>query len=322
MIHTIAGIGLFIVALVVLGIGGYFAFYYINKAYKSKKTAISKKKNCDNVKKTVLMRNRMDYFWKESMTFLWISVFLIFFIALGFDLKTFYGILASVIFIIISIFFFLFAYRSFISFEAKAGSRLKEFEDAVQASIDSEISFNGDNIQVFSDTDDEFDTKPLVFKFPTQVSKIAFPPLEKSAAKHKIISTRKLEFLILSREYFSICKKASTFNLLEPAIDPKKCVEKKGGGGECDEYYYSQMQNVIYDGKAITIKYNKDTGHEDVSFVCKKGPEQKKAMKALKEKLRLTERQKLQKIQEHKHYEDLKEKRVIKTEESSTEESK
>ena len=33
-------------------------------------------------------------------------------------------------------------------------------------------------------------------------------------------------------------------------------------------------------------------------------------MKALKEKLRLTERQKLQKIQEHKNYEDLKDKRT------------
>ena len=59
-----------------------------------------------------------------------------------------------------------------------------------------------------------------------------------------------------------------------------------------------------------------------MSLLCKKGGDQKEAMKALKEKLRLTERQKLQKIQEHKHYEDLKDKRNAesqKIEESSKE---
>jgi len=320
MVKTITGIGLFIVALIILGIGGYFAYYYMNKKYQGKKAARNKKKNCAKVEKEILMRNRTDYFWKESMTFVWITIFLIFFIALGFAIGTFYGFLSSVLFIIISVIFWVWAYRSFHEFEAKASARLKEFEEAVEKGINSEISFNGDNIQIFSDKDEEFDTKPLLFKFPTGITKIAFPPLEKNAMKHKIISTKKLEFLILSREYFSICKGAGTFNLLAPAIDAKKCVEKSGGGGECDEYYYSQMQNVIYDGKAITIKYNSDTGHEDVSFTCKKGPEQKKAMKALKEKLRLTERQKLQKIQEHKNYEDLKDKRAINTPDKGKEE--
>ena len=309
MIYTITGIGLFIIALGILGVGAYFAYYYMNKKYQGKKAVKDKEKKAAKAFKDKIMRNRIDYFWKEHWTFTWIMIFLIFFIALGFAIGTFYGLLSSIIFIIISIFFGTFAYNSYINFPIKAKAALTKFEDAIKKSLEGEISFDGDNIQKFSDKDEEFDTKPNIIPFIISPTKIDFPPLEKVPAKKPIISTRKLEFLILSREYFSICQKASTFNLLNPA---------KANAGECDEYYYSQMQNVTYDGKAITIKYNSDTGHDDVSFVCKKGTDQKKAMKALKEKLRLTERQKLQKIQEHKHYEDLKDKRN--TEEAKTEE--
>ncbi len=60
---------------------------------------------------------------------------------------------------------------------------------------------------------------------------------------------------------------------------PKKCIILKNAG-ECNEYYYSQMQNVEYDGEAIVIKYS--AGIPDVKFKCKKGTH-KPAMKALKE---------------------------------------
>ncbi len=301
MVKTITGIGLFIVALIILGIGAYVGYYFLNKKRQGKKASKDKEKKAAQAARTKKNRNRFDYFWKESWTFAWIVVFLTFFISLGFAVGTFYGLLSSIIFIFISIFFGIFAYNSYVSFPIKAKAELTKFEDAIRKSLQAEISFEGDNIQKFSDKDDEFDTKPNVIQFVIAPTKINFPPFEKVAGKKPIIATRKLEFLILSREYFSICQKASTFDLLNP---------KKANAGECDEYYYSQMQNVTYDGKAITIKYNKDTGHEPVSFVCKKGGDQKKAMKALKEKLRLTERQKLQKIQEHKNYEDLKDKRT------------
>jgi hypothetical protein len=313
MVKTITGIGLFIVALIILGIGAYVGYYFLNKKRQGKKASKDKEKKAAQAARTKKMRNRVDYFWKEPWTFAWIITFLTFFISLGFAVGTFYGLLSSIIFIIISIFFGLFAYNSYVSFPIKAKAELTKFEDALRKSLQNEISFEGDNIQKFSDKDDQFDTTPNIVPFVIAPTKIDFPPFEKVAGKKPIIATRKLEFLILSREYFSICQKASTFDLLNP---------KKANAGECDEYYYSQMQNVTYNGKAITIKYNNDTGHEDVSFVCKKGGDQKKAMKALKEKLRLTERQKLQKIQEHKHYEDLKDKRNAesqKIEESSKE---
>ncbi|NPA61081.1 MAG: hypothetical protein GXO06_02215, partial [Epsilonproteobacteria bacterium] len=145
-------------------------------------------------------------------------------------------------------------------------------------------------------------------KFPVDIIKFDYPLFESSPAKKPVVKERKLEFLILSREYFSICKGATKFNLTEPkrGIADKGCPEIKGAG-EGKEHYYSQMQNVEYDGSAIVIKYS--GGLPDVKFKCKKGTH-KPAMKALKEKLRIIERQRLRKIEEHKYYEDIKYRRL------------
>jgi len=314
MVDEISSIGLILVATGMLLMGAYYLYYLLNRKVKDKHTAWTKDKACSKENFRIAMRNRLDYFWKEPMTFAWISLFLTFFTLFGFAIGTTTSIISSIVFLIIIMFFGLFSIKSYSSFEEKAKAQLKEFEDGVKASIQAEISFNGDNIQSFSNEDEAFDTKPQIFEFPTAVTKVAFPLLEKNVKKHTIISTRKLEFLILSREYFSICRSTATFNLFFPAQEgmPKGCAEKKkGAGGDCNEFYYSQMQNVQYDtaNKCIRIIYNADTGHEDVTFPCAK-PASKAPLKALKEKLRLTERQKLQKIQEHKHYEDIKDKRV------------
>lgn len=303
----ISNIGLTLVSLVLIGILVYSLYRNLNKKIKSGNTARNAAKACDKEKKKIVKRNKYDYFWKEYMTFSWITLLLGLSIFLGFSTQHIFGIIYSILSIFLFIYFMNFAIKSYSNFEEKAKKRIDDFEAQVRASIDSEISFNGDNIQSFTNEDDKFDTKIQKFEFPTAITKIPFPPLEKDAKKHKIISTRKLEFLVLSREYFSICKNTGTFSLLDPKLD-KKCMEAKGAAGECDEYYYSQMQNVQYDNEeeCIRIIYNKDTGHEAVTFSCKKAaPNRKPAMKALKEKLRLTERQKLHKIDEHEKYENI-----------------
>jgi hypothetical protein len=318
MVEQISSMGLILVATGMLLIGIYYLYYLVNRKVKAKQASWEKDKSCSLENFKISMRNRLDYFWKEPMTFAWISLFLIFFTLLGFAIGTTLSIVSSVVFLVIIMFFGLFSIKSYNSFEEKAKAQLTEFEDGLKAAIQAEVSFNGDNIQSFSNEDEAFDTKPLIFEFPSAVTKVSFPLLEKNPKKHTIIKTRKLEFLILSREYFSICRSATTFNLFSPAQEgvPKGCAEKKKGAiGDCNEFYYSQMQNVQYDtaNKCIRIIYNADTGHEDVTFPCAK-PASKAPLKALKEKLRLTERQKLQKIQEHKHYEDIKDKRVNKEE--------
>ena len=296
--------------LLVLVVGGLLLLkYMLTPKYDARKTAISNKAACRRANRAILIRNWTDYFWSDYMRAAWIMLFLVFFIALGFALGNVWSIIFSLILILVTIGFIIFATKSYKQFPEKAAARLKEFEDQVKAGIEKEISFEGDNIQIFSNEDDEFDTKPKIFTFPVEVTKVPFPPLETRPAKQPIIKTRKLEFLVLSREYFSTCQGAGTFNLLKPkqADEKKQCAEVKGTAGECNEYYYSQMQNVEYKDGAIRIIYYGDI--PDAVFKCKKGPEQKAAMKALKEKLRLTERQRLRKIDEHEKYEEIKSRR-------------
>jgi uncharacterized membrane protein YciS (DUF1049 family) len=285
----------------------------ITTNYSKKKTAFANNSGCKKALHQQAIRNWTDYFWSNKDRFLWISIFLLFFVLLGVSIGTYFSMLFSVSMAVISGFFLIFAYKSYKSFPEKATAKLKRFEATIDDAIKSEISFEGDNIQHFSDTDDEFDTEPQIFSFPVEVTKISYPPFETRAPKQTIIATRKLEFLVLSREYFSICKSATKFDLLNPARAgaPKKCTELPGATGECHEYYYSQMRNVQYDDQNQCIRIIYRDHEDDVSFSCKKfAPNRKPAMKALKEKLRLTERQKLRKIEEHRHYEELKSKRL------------
>jgi len=275
--------------------------------FNIKKATLTNAQECRKKEYKELFDNWYYFFWSNPMRFLWISIFVIFLILLGIAFGTFGWVLASVFFTLLYIPFGIFAWKSYHWFPIEAKKRLDEFEKAIVDGIRKECSFDGDNIQIFSNKDNEFNTDQQIFTFPVNVTKFDYPLFETRPPKKTVFKTKKLEFLILSREYFSICKGAHEFNLLNPPKAPmaKKCAYLKAAG-ECNEYYYSQMQNVEYDGKAIHIIYS--TGTPDVVFPCKKGT-QGPTMKALKDKLRLTERQRLQKIQEHKYYEDVKEKR-------------
>jgi len=322
---------LMLLFLVAVTIGLFFLLRFsLNPKYAKRKTAMSNKSACKKAAREDKIRNFTDHFWSDYMRAAWIMLSLSFVIGLGFAITTPWSIFISVLFIIIALYFILFAIQSYNAFPAKAKARLDAFETQVNAALEKEISFDGDKIQSFSDEDDAFDTKPQTFSFPSITTKIAFPPFEQDAKKRPIIATKKLEFLILSREYFSICKGAATFDLLNPkrAPLPKKCAEIAGAAGECNEHYYSQMRNVEYDATKECIRIIYYDERDDVEFSCKKiAPNRKPVMKALKEKLRLTERQRLHKINEHEKYEEIKDRRIVpetntdETEEDNTSDS-
>jgi len=281
------------------------------KRFDKKKGSITKQL-ADS--KLIRQNNRIvfrEFFWANEFPtqFIWISIGLIFFTLLGVAIGTVTSLIFSFFVLLGALAFFYWARESYINLPKIVAERLKTFEEEVRAAIDKEITFEGDNIQTFSNKDDEFDTKPQIFEFPVEAEKnaIRYPILQEDPKKWTIVTKRKLEFLILSREYFSVCQGAAKFDFFTHRGDiKKKFAFKKGAGGECNEYYYSQMRNVQYDAKekGIRIIYNHD--EPDTIIKCKKDP---KVMKAIREKLRLTERQRLEKIQEHKFYEDIKDKR-------------
>jgi Ca2+/Na+ antiporter len=291
----------------------YLINYLLGRKINVKRTQFSNNAACRKAHKEHQRRLVTDYFWSDYMRFAWIMLFLILSVGILLAIGHIITIILALLIGVVTYFFIRFAIKSYNAFPEKAATRLKKFETEVEDALKKEISFKGDNIQSFSSNDDNFDTNPLIFSFPTSVSKIAFPPFESNPKKLSIIKTRKMEYLILSREYFSICKNASTFNLLEPERFPpmKQCAEMPGKAGECHEHYYSQMRNVEYDNAKECIRIIYYDERDDVEFPCKKmAPNRKPAMKALQEKLRLTERQRLHKIDEHEKFEKIQDRRI------------
>lgn len=304
MMHTLTVFILVTLSLIALSAISWLVLQFYLEKLKVKKETKEKKKIQNKKKREIWIRNHTTYFWSDASRFVWISMFFTFFIILGIVLEHPLSYLFSIIVAFSFLFFLWFAYTSYIQFPAKAKEALNAFEKVIVDSITKEISFNGDNIQSFSHKDKEFDTQPKIFSFPVNVTKINYPPLEEK--KKPIVHTQKLEFLVLSREYLSICKGAATFNLLSPT---------KVAAGDCHEFYYSLIKNVKYEDNGIKIIFHNND--DDALFPCKKGSSNiKPALKALHEKLRLTERQRLKKIEEQQNYETLKDKR----ESSSTKE--
>jgi hypothetical protein len=294
-----------------------YMIYYTSKFKVNKKrTELSNKLECDRRKQEDLFRNWYDFFWSNPMRFWWILLFLSFFVLFGLSIdKTLsysgLGLIFSFISVLTLAGFLVFAYKSYYWFPKKAEARLEEFEAAIVAGIRKETDSEEDKIHEFAKKDKEFDTEPIIFKFPVDIAKCDYPLFETNPKKKPIIKSRKLEFLVLSGEYFNICKSATAFNLTNPERLPlaKKCAEKRAAGG-CKEYYYSQMKNVYYDmaKEAIVIKYYNDI--DDVEFAVKKvNPDRTKAVKELRKKLRIKERQILKKIEEQNHYESIKNRR-------------
>jgi len=290
----------------------YVINYILGREINLKRMKLNNSMACKKALKEHKKRLRTDYFWSDYMRFAWIMLIIVLLVGILVAIAHIITFILALIVVILTFFFLRFAIRSYKAFPAKAAARLEKFEAEVVDALNKEISFKGDNIQSFSSEDENFDTNPLIFSFPTNISKIAFPPFETNPKKQPIFKTRKMEYLILSREYFSICKNASTFNLLDPARFPlfKQCAEMPGKAGECHEHYYSQMRNVEYDNANECIRIIYYDERDDVEFPCRKiAPNRKPAMKALQEKLRLTERQRLHKIDEHDKFEKIQERR-------------
>lgn len=295
--HTLTVFILVTLSLIALSAISWLVIQFYLEKFKTKKAIKEKQKILNKKKRTIWIRNHTTYFWSDAFRFVWISMFFIFFIILGIVIDHPASYLFSIIVAFSFLFFLWFAHTSYVQFPQKAKEALNTFQKAITSAIEKEISFNGDNIQTFTHKDKEFDTKPQIFSFPVNVTKINYPPLEKK--KKPIVHTQKLEFLILSREYLSICKGSATFNLLNP---PKETA------GACHEFYYSQIKNVKYEDNAIKIIFHNND--DDALFPCKKGAANiKPALKALHEKLRLTERQRLKKLEEQQNYETLKNQR-------------
>jgi len=144
MDRMISNMGFIVISLVLVALFGYALYYNLNKTIQAKRAAKNKAKECAKEKAKIARRNYTDYFWKDHMTFSWVSLFFGFSILFGFATKSTLGIIFSIILIFLFIFFLKFAITSYKNFEEKAKIRIDNFEAQIRSSksLLTEITFN------------------------------------------------------------------------------------------------------------------------------------------------------------------------------------
>ena len=321
---------IFLFAALVLSVIGSYILLYMNKAdaeYAKKKKEVENKIKCKQVEIEYKKRLWNEYFWHKPMRFFWISGLFIIAIILAIlpiNLKNIYIDIVSIILAIVIfafyIYFLKFAYDRYINFENIAKEKLSTYEKPIKDGVIGAVSFPGDTIRKYQ-LEDEVMSEDLnnifIIEQPAEVEKLDFPPFA-PAPKKTIISARRLEFLVFTNEFVCSFTKASKFNLLKPDRKPEKdgCAEKTTGvlGPSSQEYFYSNISHGVIEDNIFKIIL-KDNNKVELFTVRGKPPDIKKKsgdiMKALKHKLRITERQQLRKVDEYAKMEYIKKLREL-----------
>ncbi len=294
----------------------FFAYIYIiYPPVKDKTTATTTKwKNkleCEKIKKEAVLNSWTIYLWAYPKRVIIINTAFI----LAFFFSVFLYAITGVWFYIIIFVFYLVAlkyqYKWYKEFPVIAEEKLKEHEAAIEDALLKGIKSAGDQVEEILSQSDAIKDTPLeylaplkldVIKHPTGVSKFDFPPfVELPAPKKKVIKTRQMQYLILTRDFIYVALSPTPFDLLNPkrGDEKKKCALVRAPGPTRD-YYYSMIRRVYYDKDEGGIKivfFNEDY-EKPILIKVAKEPDAKPTIFKIKERLRLLERQRLSKVDE------------------------
>ena len=313
---------LLVVFLIILfGTFIYIASKSIKKVLDIKKEKWEQKRACDKAKKEDRWRRLTDYFWANPWWFVVISLGFFMLYTLSLFLYEETGIWLFIFIFSLYISFALHAIFSYIDFPKIAAERLKEHEDAVTANVCKEITehtqkineflsnYSLDNIDYSGIT---FDCKSNMIKHPTGVEKFDFPPFIKlDGPKKSVIKARALQFFVLERDFMLACLGAAKFDLLyPPRADAKKKCALKRAAGKCFDIFYSEIKKVVYEDGGIKIYFWEQFNKEPVIMKVAKEEDAKPGIFMIRERIRLLERQRLNKIAEVLHFERLSDKNL------------
>jgi len=296
-------------------------FVYVATKSANKWYAISKEKwsqfdTCEKLKISDLKRNYTHYFWYNGWRFIVVSLgfFLIYMLSLFYYDES--GYMWFVLIFVLYLVFVRYAIKWYIEFPQKAGDALKEHEDAIINAVCKEVAEHADMINEFLakyslDITDDYNSKEEclknMIKHPTAVKKVNYPPFIKMAdPKKPIVSERKIQFIVLERDFMLVCLGATIFNLLQPKrLIPKKMCAYDRKAGPCKDIFYSTIKHVTYEDDGIKIFFW-DKTEEPIVMKVKKPEDAKPDILRIRNRIRLVERQRLHKITEVLHFEHLR----------------
>jgi len=244
-----------IVLLVMIVVAGSYMFmFYTGKEYKKRKGAFVKNKNTRKLQRRANWADFKDFFWSKKSTFTWTTIVLSFGFLFGLALNTSFGYLLSFIFFVLIVLFFYWTRENYIKFAIVSKEKLDKFDNEIKAILPN----NGEKIFTI------VEAKKMAYNLPTR-------------PKREVVVEKKMEFVIIYDEYFSVCQKASKFNLFSHRGDAKNNFEyKKGAGGGCSKFFYLKIKklggndnniNFIYDGEEKKIELHGKGGKGAVGAI-------------------------------------------------------
>jgi len=301
------------------------SFIYVTLNSIKKKLSILKenrtnKKECEKAKRLDIKRRYTDYFWAQPMWFIIISLafFMLYTISLFIYDAT--GVWLFVLIFALYLVFVLNAILSYINFPKIAAERFNEHKQAIINSICNDLNSHRDRVNEFLakyhlDTDARSSKEDCIDNMiihPTGVSKFDFPPyLKFDAPKKNVIAKSTLQVIVLERDFMFVCPNTTEFDLLHPKRGDlkKKCAYTRAAG-ECEDIFYSLIKYIAYEDEAIKLYFWNDIEEPKIIAKVAKKEDAKPTIARIREKIRLVERQRLNKIAEVLHFERLKDKNL------------
>jgi hypothetical protein len=310
---------LFVIFLIIL----FGTFIYIGYKSTRKKLDILKEKweqasECEKAKWQDKKRRYTDYFWANPWLFVVGSLGFFMLYALSLFLYDATGIWLFIFIFVCYLVFVKYTISWYINFPKIAAERFGEHKKAILDAICKDLDSHRDKINEFlakynldSDTRGSNDdcTKNMIVH-PIGVAKFDFPPfIALDAGKKNVIAKSTLQVIVLERDFMFVCLNTTEFDLLYPKRkDKKKKCDINRGMGDCKDIFYSTIKYIAYDGDeaAIKIYFWENVNEEPFLIKVAKKEDAKPTIDKIKEKIRLVERQRLNKIAEVLNFERLR----------------
>ncbi len=314
---------LLFVLFIFLTIAFLYAIYIdtIKKKFTVHKTQLENKIICEKYKWKGKLNRLTNLIWLKPKMILTVVVLGFFFEVFLIIANTIFSLILALIFFILYIYFIKFIYDKYFAFREFAKKKLQEHEEAIKDAVMKQAYATDSLIQKYRYEDEYKDVDFELFTHPKKdVKKAKFPPfIDIPDEKRDVVLERVMQFIVLGPDFLMACLNPTPFNLEKPLRDePKKKCALLRKPGDCKEVYYSQIKTVFYKDQYIHIVLW-DEKEEPIKIFVKKKPDAGPLMTAIKARLRITERQRLGKIQEQLFFENLLQKRKLEEKQEESE---
>ena len=283
---------------IVIGSFLYIFFKSLKKWYEVYKENMEKQSACEKAKLQDLKNRWTDYFWSSPIAFININIIFIIVYELSIWLYETTDVILYILIVTLYLAFLKFSIDKFFYFPIIANKKLQEHKDAIIDSVCKDLQQHKNDQDITIK-----ECKDNIIIHQTATEKFNYPPfIVLDKAKRQVVSKTIFQVIALEKEFMMICPNTTEFNLLKPvrADKVKKCVIVRGIG-DCEDIFYSDIRDIVYEDGAIKIDFFDNRKPKIIAKVAKK-EDAKTTILKIKERRRLIESQKINRASEAFRY--------------------